>query len=209
MHSIRRIITQDNPAASGALPAAAHGTSVVFLHALSLCSRSHGEQLMHRLVQNDSSSLQACDRHVMTICKVLWCGRLEVCGKSLSESQAFFHYSCHVKQRSAGAGAVWDLSDLVPRAKANKANCQQLSSYTQDMLRIFELKGQAPSSLPPPPKCPLEWLRPQQGLASQGQDRLHILGSVVCRLNRLFPLLLPLFSACIHSNCCLKTKERH
>lgn len=103
----------------------------------------------------------------MTICKVLWCGRLEVCGKSLSESQAFFHYNCHVKQRSAGAGAVWDLSDLVPRAKANKANCQQLSSYTQDMLRIFELKGQAPSSLPPPPKCPLEWLRPQQGLASR------------------------------------------
>ncbi|KAK9821282.1 hypothetical protein WJX74_008620 [Apatococcus lobatus] len=38
-------------------------------------------------------------------------------------------------------GAVWDLSDMAPRAKANKANCQQLSAYTQDMLRIFELKG--------------------------------------------------------------------
>lgn len=40
------------------------------------------------------------------------------------------------------AGAVWDLSEAAPRAKANKANCQLLSNYAQDMLRIFELKGE-------------------------------------------------------------------
>lgn len=54
---------------------------------------------------------------------------------SLAEHQSL------IVQRADHAGAVWDLSDLAPRAKANKANCQQLSAYTQDMLRIFELKG--------------------------------------------------------------------
>ena len=47
---------------------------------------------------------------------------------------------------------MWDLSDLAPAAKANKANCQQLCIYAQDMLRIFELKGE-PFGLLLPSTC--------------------------------------------------------
>lgn len=39
------------------------------------------------------------------------------------------------------AGALWELHDLVSTAKGNRANCLQLDSYGQDILRVFDAEG--------------------------------------------------------------------
>ena len=85
------------------------------------------------------------------------------------------------------AGAVWDLSDTAPRAKANKLNCQQLCNFVQDMLRIFELKGNG---------CSVTSLG--EGLAGDGCSfiaDLNILASifqhnVISRTQRMLPMLI-------------------
>ena len=39
------------------------------------------------------------------------------------------------------AGALWEGHDLVRHARGNRTNCQQLGSYSQDILRVFDAEG--------------------------------------------------------------------